>query len=180
MDDIQAINVGKTGFREGYNAGDVEQVLSVFADALTDMSDGEPSFWGPEAKAVLRHRLTELFAKYAATMKVTIGEIRVAGDTAWSWGWHDLTLLPRQGGEAITRRERYVEIWNKDKRKNWKITLYISSRDLPPAMPPFPWPLENTHIDRDQTGRGLAGGVSKILRARHPAHSPKAHGRQQA
>ena len=47
MDDIHAINLAKTEFRDGYNAGDVEQVLSVFADALTDMSDGQPSFWGP-------------------------------------------------------------------------------------------------------------------------------------
>jgi ketosteroid isomerase-like protein len=148
MDDIRAINVAKTEFREGYNAGDSERVLSVFADLLTDMSDGEPSFWGPEAKAVLRHRLTELFTNYRATMKMTIGEIRVAGDTAWSWGWHDLALVPKHGGEEMARRERYVEVWNRDKQKNWKITVFISSRDLPPTMPPFRWPLENACVDK--------------------------------
>jgi ketosteroid isomerase-like protein len=146
MDDLHAINLAKTGFREGYNAGDVEQVLSAFADALTDMSDGQPSFWGPEARAVLRHRLTELFTNSGATMKVTIGEIRVAGDTAWSWGWHDLTLVPKHGGEGIRRRERYVEIWNKDQQQNWKITLFISSCDFAPAMPPFPWPQDAKRV----------------------------------
>ena len=80
--------------------------------------------------------MTELFTNYRATMKVIIGEIRVGRDTAWSWGWHDLALVPKDGGEKMARRERYVEIWNKDKQKNWKITLFISSHDLPPAMPP--------------------------------------------
>jgi ketosteroid isomerase-like protein len=170
MDDVHAINVAKTKFREGYNSGDIERVLSVFSDALTDMSDGEPSFWGPEAKAVLRHRLMELIATYRATMKVIIGDIRVVGDTAWSWGWHDLTLVPKQGGEEMTRRERYVEIWNKDKQKNWKITLFISSRDLPPAMPPFHWPPEATLAQ--QSKQLAAHALRRLHVARAARHSP--------
>jgi hypothetical protein len=60
MNDIYAVNAAKTELREGYNTADVDRILSVFADAFTDMSDNLPSFRsssGPNAKTVLRARL---------------------------------------------------------------------------------------------------------------------------
>ena len=44
MDDTYLINVAKTEFREGYNRGDVDRILSVFdEEGFTDMSEGVPS-----------------------------------------------------------------------------------------------------------------------------------------
>src|SRR5918996_5350619 len=47
LDDRYAINAAKTELREGYKNADVERILSVYADAFTDMSDGQPSFLAP-------------------------------------------------------------------------------------------------------------------------------------
>src|SRR6059058_284625 len=55
--DEYGISVAKTEYREGYNTGDVERILSVFADSFTNMSEGEPSFYGDEAKQALRQQL---------------------------------------------------------------------------------------------------------------------------
>ena len=40
VDDTYAINVAKTEYREGFNTGNIDQVLSVFAPEFTDDSDG--------------------------------------------------------------------------------------------------------------------------------------------
>jgi len=51
MDDIYQINVAKTEFREAYNRGDVDQLLSVFEEqGFTDLSEGGPSLFEKGSK----------------------------------------------------------------------------------------------------------------------------------
>ena len=52
MDDVYAINVAKSNYREGFNTADVERVLSVFAPEFTDMSDTLSSGCRDEASPV--------------------------------------------------------------------------------------------------------------------------------
>jgi ketosteroid isomerase-like protein len=136
MDDAYSIRVAKTELREGYNTGDVDRVLSVYRDVYSDMSSGCASFYGGEAKAVLRHRLTKLFATHRAHLAVTIISIGIEGSTAFDWGWHQLTLTPKSGGRPKTVRTRYLEIWQKQTNGQWKIAIFFDNVDRPPAMPP--------------------------------------------
>lgn len=136
MDDAYAIRLAKTEFRDAYNQGNVRRVLAVFADAYSDMSAGLASFYGTEAKTVLKHRLKKLFAKYRAELAVTIISIRIQGPLAFDWGWHKLTLTPKKGGRSITTRTRYLEIWQKDAAGTWKIAIFFDNLDVPPQMPP--------------------------------------------
>ena len=102
MDDAYAIRLAKTELREAYRAGSVRRVLAVFADSFSDMSAGQPSFFGAEAKPVLRHRLENLFARYRGQLAITIISIHIQGPLAFDWGWHKLTLLPKKGGRPIS------------------------------------------------------------------------------
>jgi len=135
MDDNYAIRLAKTRLRDAYSEGNVNGVLSVFADGYSDMSTGLASFYGVEARAVLKHRLKDLFIKYDAQLAVTIISIRVQGPMAFDLGWHKLTLTPKKGGRSITTRTRYLEIWQKDAKGKWKIAIYIDNLDVPPEMP---------------------------------------------
>ena len=83
MDDSYAIRLAKTKLRDAYSEGDVDGVLSVFGDAYSDMSAGLASFYGREARAVLKYRLKELFTSYKARLAVTIISIRVNGPWAF-------------------------------------------------------------------------------------------------
>ena len=136
MDDAYSIRLAKTELRDAYNQGNVKRVLAVFADAYSDMSAGLASFYGTEAKAVLKHRLKKLFTKYRAELAVTIISIRIQGPLAFDWGWHKLTLTPKKGGRSITTRTRYLEIWQKDGFGSWKIAIFFDNLDVPPQMPP--------------------------------------------
>lgn len=141
MKSVYDINAAKAEFREAYNAGDAERLLAVFADEFTDMSEGVPSFFGANAKSVFRSRLANLFHHYQMTLIVTIIAIRVSGDTAFDYGWHNLVLVPRHGGEPITTRRRYFETWRRNFSGEWKIDLYIDNSDLAPLMPDAELPI---------------------------------------
>jgi ketosteroid isomerase-like protein len=137
MNDIYAINTAKTELREGYNTADVDRILSVFADAFTDMSDNLPSFRsssGPCTKTVLRARLEKLFREYKVELTPTVIEIKVAGELAVEYGWHQIKLFPKLGGEAELRRTRYVEVWSRNPQLGWRIVLFIDNRDQEPAL----------------------------------------------
>jgi ketosteroid isomerase-like protein len=136
MDDIQAIRLAKTELREAYRTGSVARALGVISGGFSDMTAGCASFWGAEAKSVLEHRLRQLFARYHAHLAVTIISIRVQGRLAFDWGWHKLTLKPKKKGRAITRRTRYLEIWQKETDGQWRIAIYMDNPDVPPQMPP--------------------------------------------
>lgn len=136
MDDAYSIRLAKTELRDGYNTGDVDRILAVHRDFYSDMSAGCASFYGAEAKAVLKHRLTKLFAVYRAHLAVTIISIGIEGSLAFDWGWHKLTLTPKTGGRPKVTRTRYLEIWQKQADGQWKIAIFFDNLDRPPAMPP--------------------------------------------
>lgn len=157
MNDVYEINVAKAEFREAYKSGNVDRLLAVFADEFTDMSAGVPSFFGVGARSVFRSRITKLLQQYEATLIVTTIAIRVWGNTAFAYGWHTLTLVPRGGSEPITTRQRYFEVWQKNSLGQWKIDLFIDNIDVRPMMPdaelPIPLafcPPPDTPRQRDQ------------------------------
>ncbi len=124
-----AINAAKTDLREGYNTADVNRILSVYADAFTDFSAGQPSFYRTDSKIALRRRLEQLFREFQVAFAPIVNNIQLAGDTAIANGWHSLTLRPKNGGPENVRRTRYVEIWNRHSLHGWQIVLFIDNAD---------------------------------------------------
>jgi ketosteroid isomerase-like protein len=136
LDDVQAIRLAKTELRDAYRSGSTKRVMALVSDSYCDMSAGHASFYGIEAKEVLRHRLRELFARYRVELAVTIISIQVFGNTAFDWGWHKLTLKPRKRGKTVTERTRYLEIWQKEADGKWRLAIFLDNRDVSPQMPP--------------------------------------------
>jgi len=131
MNDIYAINVAKTEFREGYNTGDVDRIASVFrASGFTDMSENQPSKYGLEAARVLRQRLQSLFSDFSVKMTPIIIDVVVNGESAYDYGWHEYILTPKAGGEPVRKRERYFELWSKDAKAEWKIAMHFTNSDV--------------------------------------------------
>ncbi len=134
MDDVYAINVAKSNYREGFDTADVERVLSAFAPEFTDMSDARPSRYRADAAAKLRRSLAELFAEYEAKLDVIIIAISVFSNNAFDYGWHELTLTPRKGGEPVYRRTRYFELWSKQPNGDWRISKFMDNTDVPDTV----------------------------------------------
>lgn len=135
MDDVYAINLAKSRIREGFNAGDPEQILAIYDDAFADMSFAMPSFYYSDAKDVFRARLQRLFEDYTASMAVIVIDVIVNGDKGFDWGWHNLELRSKTDGTALTVRTRYFETWRRDAVRGWVITSFIDNPDEAPRMP---------------------------------------------
>ena len=130
MDDFFAINAAKTEFRECFNLGDASRMLAIADADLVSFSDGQPSEFGASGLEALKTRLTNLFERFTAKLLVIVIEIRFQGDVAYDYGWHDLTLTPKDGGESIRRRYRYVDIWRRNKEGSWKLWMYMDNQDV--------------------------------------------------
>jgi ketosteroid isomerase-like protein len=130
MDDLYAINAAKTEFREGFNLGDSSRVLAIADPDLVSFYDGAPSEFGESGLEVLKTRLANLFELFTAKLLVIVIEIRLQGDVAYDYGWHDLTLTPKNGGQSVHRRDRYVDIWRKNKEGKWKLWMYMDNQDV--------------------------------------------------
>lgn len=131
MDDTYGINVAKTEFREAYNTGNVDRLLSVFnPGGFTDMSEGGPSKYGAEAASTLRESAAKLFSVYSVKLTLIINRIAVLGDTAYDYGWREFILTPKNGGEPIRKRYRYFELWSKTGSGGWKISLQMTNADV--------------------------------------------------
>jgi ketosteroid isomerase-like protein len=134
LDDLYAINAAKTTLRESYNSGNVEQILAMFSDSFTNFSSLTSSFYGADAKAVLRAKLENLFREYQVQLTPIIVEITLAGEIAVEYGWHVMNLRPKSGGPAEVQRTRYVEVWRRGLNLAWQIELFIDNADLKPEL----------------------------------------------
>ena len=135
--DRYLISVAKSEYRDGYNEGDPGKVLNVFAGAFIDMSEGQPSFFGGDARLALEKRLTDLFAEYKVELAPSIIDIAVQGDSALDFGWHQVTLTPKSSGATLAYKARYFERWSKQHDGQWKIVFLMTNREEPPRMEPL-------------------------------------------
>ena len=130
MDDLYAINVAKTHFREAYNSGNVELLTRIMDSDVIDYSDNRRSAYSDGARTAIRLHFEQLFSRYIVHLNVIMIEIRLAGNVAFDYGWHEFTLTPKQGGADEFIRERYVDIWKKNAVGEWKLWMYMNNRDV--------------------------------------------------
>ena len=143
MDDLYAINVAKTEFRDCFNFSDASRLLAIADPDLIDFSDGQPAGFGMSGLDALKIRLANLFERFTTKLAVIVIEIRLQGDVAFDYGWHEFTLTPKQGGDPVCRRDRYVDIWRRNREGKWMLWMYMDNQDVDdPFRPEQTQPLE--------------------------------------
>jgi ketosteroid isomerase-like protein len=135
MDDLYAINAAKSEFRDCFNFSDTSRLQAIADPDFLDFSDGQPSAFDGAALGALKTRLENLFESFTANLVVIVIEIRLQGDVAYDYGWHQLTLTPKNGGQPIRRRDRYVDIWRKNQEGHWKLCMYMDNQEIADAFP---------------------------------------------
>jgi ketosteroid isomerase-like protein len=130
MDDLYAINVAKSEFRDCFNLSDSSRLLAIADPDLVNFSDAHPCEFGMTGLDALKTRLENLFERFAVKLGVIVVEIRLQGDIAYDYGWHNLTLTPKDGGQPTCRRNRYVDIWRRNKAGKWKLWMYMDNQDV--------------------------------------------------
>jgi ketosteroid isomerase-like protein len=135
MDDLYAINVAKTEFREAFNTGETEGLVAVLDPDVVAFSEGHPCAFGPGVAETLNAQYRDWASKYRVRLDPIVIEIRMEGSVAYDYGWHVWTLTPISGGDPIIIRERYVDIWRKNAAGEWKLWMFMNNEDVPMQMP---------------------------------------------
>ena len=120
-------------------------MLAIADPELVNFSEGQPSEFGQSGLEALKTRLTNLFERFTVKLVAIVIEIRLQGDVAYDYGWHELTLTPKDGGEAIRRRDRYLDIWRRNKEGNWKLWMYMDNQDVADQFVPEQIPSASVH-----------------------------------
>jgi len=136
MDDLYAINAVKSEFRDCFNLSDASRLLAIADPDLVNFSDGHPCEFGMTGLDALKTRLENLFERFTVKLTVIVVEIRLQGDIAYDYGWHNLTLTPKVSGQPTCRRDRYVDIWRRNKTGKWKLWMYMDNQDVPDPFRP--------------------------------------------
>ncbi len=109
INEIAAIASRIGEFKAAYDSSDLDGLLAIYSDDLIKLRMAGP----PETKPEIARRLAETFKNFNTTIEVVNDEIVVSGDLAYARGSFDVTLQPRIGGDSISVRRRFLEIWRK-------------------------------------------------------------------
>jgi uncharacterized protein (TIGR02246 family) len=122
--DIQAIKQLATDWRSGWLAGDLDGLLSLYADQPVLMPQGQPPVYGKDAirllyEAVLRDVTIE--------SQDTLMEVEASGDWGYFWSTYSLTATPRGGGEVIDSEGKSLFIVKRQPDDSWRIARLIDN-----------------------------------------------------
>lgn len=135
MDDLYAINFAKTEFREAFNTSDPERLITLLDPEFVYTPDGLVQTMGTCAADTIRAQFRELKERYDVQLQPIVIEIRIQGSVAHDYGWHIWKKTLRDGSPQIIVKDRYVDIWRKNEKGEWKLWMYMSNSDVPMQMP---------------------------------------------
>lgn len=125
-DDLRAIKRLAASWRSGWLAGDVDALLSLYADNPVLMPQGQPAI---TSKAVIRRLYHALFREVVIQSKGTLKEVHASGDWGFFWSTYALTATPKAGGAPIRSQGKSVFIVRRQRDGTWKIARLIDNSD---------------------------------------------------
>lgn len=111
-------------WRAGWLAGDVELLLSLYADEPVLMPQGQTPVFGKEA---IRPLYEAVLKAVAIKSEGTLMEIAVSGDLGYFWSTYKLVATPRTGGETMESEGKSLFIVRRDAGGAWKIARLIDN-----------------------------------------------------
>jgi ketosteroid isomerase-like protein len=103
------------------NAGDLERAMAFWSGDLRIMIEGQPPIEGPAARESARR-------KVASTVRLAMETERIdhSGDLAYELG--RITMMLRgPDGQVVEKRGKYLDVWKKHGRSDWRIIAHAPS-----------------------------------------------------
>jgi uncharacterized protein (TIGR02246 family) len=129
-EDIATIKKLTEDWRSGWHTGDVDSLLSLYADDPILLPEGQSAVVGKDAIGPLyRSVLNEVDVKgQGKTMKV-----EVSGDLGYIWRNYTLSVTPKNGGEATEHEGKSVFVVKRHQDGAWKVVCLIDNSSPPPV-----------------------------------------------
>ncbi len=97
--------------------GDVDSVMSVYANDVISMPPNQPPLLG---KAAIRSMWEGVLSNYSIEASVCVEEVEVTGPWAFERGTYQMTLTPNSGGPGIEDDGKYLDIVRQQADGSWK------------------------------------------------------------
>lgn len=125
--DIEANkNLSSDEYDEAYNAGDIDRLLSNYADDAVRIPPNEPALIG---KDVIRANYKLSFDQFTGENDSVVVDVKVSGDLAFVRGtWTEIST-PKAGGESLNLNGSWVAINQKQPDGSWKTICEIWSKE---------------------------------------------------
>lgn len=108
-----------------YTAGDVEALGRFYLDETVLMPDGRPTYRGWQE---IRAFFAPGFERFSYTAQADLQSLEVSGDLGSAHGIVTVTMTPKAGGEAVTRALRYLIVFKRVAKDDWRILLDMDNR----------------------------------------------------
>ena len=128
MKDQAALRERTEAFVKAFNARDVPQVLSIYAENSNFMPPNQPVIRGRDA---LKTFYDELFASGATNLKLDVTEVSGHGPLAYQSGTYEMDVKSATGASQHDRG-KYLFIARK-MSNTWRYEYTVWNSDLPAA-----------------------------------------------
>jgi len=128
MKDQAALRERTDAFVKAFNAKDVPQVLSIYAENSTFMPPNEPVIRGKDALKVF---YDDLMKSGATNLKLEVTEVSGHGPLAYQSGTYEMDVKPATG-PSTHDRGKYLFIARK-LNNTWRYEYTVWNSDLPVA-----------------------------------------------
>ena len=116
-------------FEAGVKAGNVDQVISIYADDAIVMPPNMPALSG---RVAVKEFWKGLLAMGKAEIDIMIDEVSVNGDMAVERGRWALTLAPNGAPAPVNDKGKYLIVW-RNRGGKWQAVNDIWNSDLAPS-----------------------------------------------
>lgn len=126
--DVARIDELWNEFAVSLNAGDLERWLALWREDGIQLAPDTPRRVGI---AQIRTGVESLLANFDTEVFVYLEEIRVSGDEAYTHGSHEFVMTPKEGGDVITCKGKFLTILRRALEGAWQIAIDCCNYDEP-------------------------------------------------
>jgi uncharacterized protein (TIGR02246 family) len=110
-----------------FRAGDVPAWLALFGDDAVALHHNSPTLVGKPALYRFAEDFHERFT--VEDMRVTVEEVRISGNWAFTWGRFVETFAAKDEPERHENAGRYLLLWEKQSDGHWRIIADMGNRE---------------------------------------------------
>ena len=108
-------------------AGDLEGWLATLTDDCVFLAPGVPALNGKEA--VREWARDSIFGAFHVELDYDFEDMEFVGSTAQAWGCFQQTLTPKDGGEPLEIRGKFLDVFKPDQNGQWKLARCAYNAD---------------------------------------------------
>jgi uncharacterized protein (TIGR02246 family) len=135
--DQQAIKDGDAAYVAALNSGNVDALTALYTSDASVLAPGSPLTTG---SAAIKAMLTGMMTPMKITIRLTPSKVSGQGDVAYVVGSYHFVATMKDTTQASPPPDdgKYVEVYERQADKTWKISVDIWNSNAMPAMPAPP------------------------------------------